>query len=164
MSLLRERFFTVADQTPGVQEYERERLLEQIEREGATVGASIPEQIEVAGETFSLRDFVFEVKRLEEVPPDRREAVAEAKKRLRRERLQRKQELEDGDISVQRGEQLAEEIIGIDRALNALESLGPTDLESEMAAKEAADTKRWYSFLKDVLGEDDTTEKRRGVR
>ena len=153
----------VALQPVRVQEHERERLLERIGRDGATVGASIPEEIEVAGEPLSLKEFVFEVKRLDVVDDEKRAEVAEAKKLLRRERLDRKQELEDGDISLERGEALASAIIGIDRALNALESLGPTDLEAEARASEAADTKRWYSFLKDVLGHDDSN-KRRGVR
>lgn len=146
-----------------VQEYERERLLERIDREGATVGASIPAEIEVDGEAFPLKEFVFEIKRLETVPEDRMDEVAEAKKRLRRERLDRKTTLEEADITLAEGEALVDEIVGIDRALNALESLGPTDLEAEMQASKAADTKRWHAFLKDVLG-DDTTDKRRGVR
>lgn len=146
-----------------VQEYDRKRLLERVEREGATVGAEIPERIEVAGEAFPLKEFVFEVKRLDEVPEDTREEVANAKRQLRRERRRRKQALEDDDIPRSRGEELVQAIVGIDRALNALESLGPTDLEAEIAAKEAADTKRWVSFLEQVLGRDDS-DKQRGVR
>lgn len=153
----------MADQLAPVQEYERERLLERIEREGATVGATIPDRITVADEEFPLKEFVFEVKRLDQVPASKREEVAEAKKRLRRERLERKQTLEDGDITKTEGEELVRSILGIDRALTALESLGPTDIEREIQAKETADKKRWYSFLESVLGRDDS-DKRRGVR
>ena len=71
---------------------------------------------------------------------------------LRRERLQRKQRIEDDDISREEGEQLAQAVIGIDRALNALESLGPTNLEAEMEAQERADTQRWMNFLEKALG------------
>ncbi len=146
-----------------MQEHDRKRLLERVQREGATVGADIPERIEVAGESFPLKEFVFEVKRLEDIPADTREEVASLKRQLRRERRTRKQELEDADIPRSRGEELVEAIVGIDRALNTLESLGPTDLEAEIAAKEAADTKRWVSFLEEVLGRDDS-DKQRGVR
>lgn len=146
-----------------VQEYDRKRLLERVEREGATVGADIPERIEVAGEPLPLKEFVFEVKRLDEVPADTRAEVMDAKRQLRRERRARKQELEDADIPRSRGEELAEAIVGIDRALNALESLGPTDIEGEIASQEAADTKRWVSFLQQVLGRDDS-DTQRGVR
>jgi len=138
-----------------VQEYERKRLLERIEREGATVGADIPETIEVQGETVDLREFVFEVKRRETVPAGERERVERAKRNLRRERLQRKQRVENGDITPEEGERLVESIVGIDRALNALESLGTTDIEAEERAKETADRKRWVRFLQQALGNDD---------
>ena len=157
-------FLTLARLSPFVQGYERERLLERIEREGATVGASIPETVEVAGEELALKEFVFEVKKLEELPPEKREEVHEARKLLRRERLARKQRLETETMTLAEGEAIAAEIVGIDRALNALESLGRTDLEAEAEANEAADTKRWFSFLRKVLGHDDAGEKRRGVR
>jgi hypothetical protein len=144
-----------------VKEYERKQLLERVEREGATVGADIPETIDVQGESVNLREFVFEIKRRETVPSGERDRVDLAKKNLRRERLQRKQLLEDGDISREEGEELVAAIVGIDRALNALESLGPTDLEREAEAQEAADRKRWMSFLKQALGHEDANKRGR---
>jgi hypothetical protein len=144
-----------------VKEYERKQLLERVEREGATVGADIPETIDVQGESVDLREFVFEIKRRETVPAGERDRVAEAKKNLRRERLQRKQLLEEGNITREEGEDLVGAIIGIDRALNALESLGPTDLEREAEAQEAADRKRWMSFLKQALGHEDANKRGR---
>jgi len=149
-----------------MKEYEREILLERIARESATVGAEIPDRIEVQGEEVDLQSFVFEIKRRDTIPPGERERVDRAKKNLRRERLQRKQriegEVDEGprtedpdDISFEEGEELAAAIVGIDRALNALESLDPTDIESERERKEAADTKRWMNFLKQALGRDD---------
>ena len=135
-----------------MKEYERKQLLERIERDGATVGVDIPDRIEVQGEAVDLREFVVEIKRRETVPSGERERVERAKKNLRRERPQRKQRIEDDDISREEGERLAEAIIGIDRALNALESLGPTDLEAEMEAQERADKQRWMNFLEKALG------------
>jgi len=138
-----------------VQEFERKRLIERIEREGATVGADIPDEITVQEETIDLQAFVFEIKRRETIPQGERERVTRAKKNLRRERLQRKQRLEAADISYERGEELANAIIGIDRALNALEQLGPANLEAQQQAQEAADKKRWMSFLQKALGHKD---------
>jgi hypothetical protein len=138
-----------------VKEYERKQLLERIERDGATVGADIPDRIDVQGESVNLREFVFEIKRRDTVPPGERERVDRAKVNLRRERLQRKQRIEDDDISREEGERLVQAVIGIDRALNALENLGPTNLEAEIEAQERADKKRWTNFLKKALGEDD---------
>jgi hypothetical protein len=139
-----------------VQEFERKRLLERIEREGATIGAEIPEEIEIQGERIALREFVFEIRRRETVPPGERERVERAKRNLRRERLQRKQRIEDGEVSYEEGERLARAIVGVDRALDALEQLGPVDVEREAAAKEAADRKRWLKFLRKALGRDDS--------
>ena len=145
-----------------MQEYERKQLLERVDREGATVGADIPETITVQGEEIDLRTFVFEIKRRETVPPGERDRVERAKRNLRRERTERLERIEEGDISREEGEELAGSIIGIDRALNALENLGPTDLEREEQVKQAQDRKRWLSFLKQALGRDDGGATRRG--
>ena len=139
-----------------MKEYERKQLLERIERDGATVGADIPDRIDVQGEAVDLREFVVEIKRRDTIPDGERERVEQAKKNLRRERLQRKQQIEDEEVDVSReeGEELAQAIIGIDRALNALEGLGPTNLEAEIEAQEKADKQRWMNFLKKALGRD----------
>ena len=144
-----------------MKEYERKQLLERVEREGATVGADIPESIDVQGESVDLREFVFEIKRRDTVPAGERERVERAKKNLRRECLQRKQRLEEGDITREEGERLVTAVVGIDRALNALENLEPTDIEREAAAQEAADKKRWMSFLKKALGRDNSSNRGR---
>jgi len=146
----------------GVQEYDRKRLLERIEREGATVGAEIPDRIEVQGEEIDLQEFVFEIKRRERIPPGERERVERAKRNLRRERLERKQRIEAGTVSYEEGERLANAIVGIDRALNALESLGATDIAAEAEQREAADRKRWVTFLKQALGNEHDRNRNRG--
>jgi hypothetical protein len=145
-----------------VKEFERKQILERVNRDGATVGADIPESILVQGEEVNLREFVFEIKRRDTVPAGERDRVERAKKNLRRERLQRLQRIEDGDVSREEGERLAESIVGIDRALNALEGLGPADLEGEAEAQAAADRKRWLSFLRKALGREDTSHNTRG--
>ena len=145
-----------------MKEFERKQLLERVNREGATVGADIPERITVQGEEVNLQQFVFEIKRRETVPAGERERVEQAKKNLRRERLQRLQRIEDGEVSYAEGERLVESIIGIDRALNALEGLGTADLEREAEAQEAADRKRWMKFLRKALGHEDTSHNTRG--
>ena len=150
--------------TKAVKEFERKQLLERVNREAATVGAEIPETIDVQGEEVDLRTFVFEIKRRDTVPPGERERVDRAKKNLRRERLQRVQRIEAGDVTYERGERLAESVIGIDRALNALEQRRPVDLEGEADRKEAADRKRWMNFLKQALGRDDGGASAQGGR
>lgn len=138
-----------------VREFERKQLLERIQREGATVGASIPDEITVQGDEIDLQRFVFEIRRRETIPAGERERVEQAKKNLRRERLQRKQRIEEAEITLAEGNRLAESIIGIDRALNELESLGPVNVEGEAQAQETADQKRWMKFLRKALGHAD---------
>jgi len=145
-----------------VQEYERKQLLERIDRESSTLGVEIPERIEIQGEEIRLREFVFEIKRRETIPAGERERVERAKRNLRRERLERKELIEDGAVSFENGERIAEAIIGIDRALEALESLKGGSVADEAKRQEAADTKRWMDFLKKALGRDDDGPQVRG--
>jgi len=140
-----------------MREYRRKQLLERIGRDGATVGQSIPERIEIQGEEIDLREFVFEIRRRETIPSGERDRVERAKRNLRRERRERKRRIEDGEISYEEGERLAEAIIGIDRALTELESLGPVDVEREAETNETADRKRWLQFLRKALGETSDT-------
>lgn len=145
-----------------VKPFERKQLLERIEREGATVGHTIPEQLTVQGESLRLREFVFETKRVEHVEPNERERVDEVVKLLRSERQERRQRLEDERMPREEGERVADEILGIDRALNALTSLEPTDVQAESERAERADRKRWVTFLKRALGRDDSSSRRAG--
>ena len=154
-------FFRDRSEAPSVKEYRRKQLLERVEREGATIGTAIPEEVNVQGEEIALREFVFEIRRRETVPASERERVERAKRNLRRERLQRLQRLQEADISYEEGERLANTIIGLDRALEALESLDPADVEAEIDAQRAADKKRWMSFLKKALGQNDDAHRRR---
>lgn len=145
-----------------MREYDRKRLLERIDRAGATVGASIPETIDLDGEAFALQSFVFETKRVDTFDADRRSEVDAVKRRLRRARTRRVDRIEAGAISRERGERLVEEIVGIDRALTELESLAPTDLEAEVQSQDTADRKRWLSFLDRALGRDRSNSRRGG--
>ena len=147
-----------------MKEFERKQLLERVNREAVTVGAEIPETISVQGEEIELQTFVFEIKRRDTIPPGERDRVDRAKRNLRRERLQRVQRLEDDDITYDTGERIAESVIGIDRALNALEQLRPVDLNGEAERKQAADRKRWMNFLKQALGRDDGGASAQGGR
>ncbi len=144
-----------------MKEYQRKQLLERVGRDGSTVGTKIPDAITVQGEQLDLRTFVFEINRRETIPPGERDRVETAKRNLRRERVERLEQIEDGEISYAEGEQLAESIIGIDRALNALDQLEPVDLEAEAERKSAADQKRWTRFLQKALGHDDANSRNR---
>ncbi|MEF8938095.1 MAG: DUF5788 family protein, partial [Halovenus sp.] len=74
----------MSDDDRPVREFERKQLLERIQREGATVGASIPDEISIQGEEIDLQQFVFEIRRRDTIPAGERERVDRAKKNLRR--------------------------------------------------------------------------------
>ncbi len=136
--------------------YQRKQLLERVQRDGATIGTRIPETMMIQGAEIPLRSFVIEIRERETYPRSEQERVTTAKRNLRRARKQRYDQLNDGTISYEAGEQLVEEIIGIDRALTALETLRPTDIEAEQRRQEVADKRRWLSFLRTALGQDET--------
>lgn len=138
-----------------MEEYQRKQLLERIGRDGATVGVTLPESIEIQGEEIDLRSFVFEIKRRDTIPQGERDRVEQAKRNLRRERTERLARIDNNEVSYEDGQSLAASIIAIDRALNALEQLGPTDLQAEADRQTAADTKRWMNFLKKALGREE---------
>ena len=144
-----------------MKEYQRKQLLERVGRDGSTVGSRIPDTITVQGEQLDLQTFVFESNRRETIPPGDRERVETAKRNLRRERVDRLERIEENRVSYEEGERLADSIIGIDRALNALDQLEPVDLEAEAERKSAADRKRWTRFLQKALGRDDDNSRNR---
>lgn len=135
--------------------FERKQLLERVEREGATVGHTIPEVITLDGDELQLREFIFETKRVDVVGEEHGQRVDDVVTMLRRERLERKQRLEEAELTRDVGERLAEEIVGIDRALTTLESLETSDIEAESKQAERADRQRWVTFLKRALGQDE---------
>lgn len=140
--------------TGVVKEYQRKQLLERISRDGATIGHQIPSEVNIQDKQIDLNETIFEFKRHDTYPTELREQITEFQKQLRRERVRRRDIIEEGDISYAVGESHAAVILGIDRALNALSNLDPTDLESEVVDSRAADRKRWISFLRDVLDSD----------
>lgn len=134
--------------------YQRKQLLERVDRDGATVGEQIPETITIESESVALREFVFEIRRRETYPKSEQERLQQAKRMLRRGRRTRYQQLETAAISYSEGERLVTEMIGIDRALDALETLQPVDLEAAATEHAVADKRRWITFLKRALGHD----------
>jgi hypothetical protein len=134
-----------------VKPFERDRLLERIDREGATIGASIPERLSIDGDPIDLQSFVHEAKRADGPPERRIQAVVRG---LRGERRRRRERIESGDLTREEGEDLADSILGIDRALTVLEADGDTDIEAESEKRRQADRKRWLSFVKSVTGDE----------
>jgi len=128
-------------------ERERQRLLDSTQRKSGTIGEEIPETVTVQGSEVDLREFVFECKRLKAVPDEERERIEEMERKLKRERLARKQRIADDDITYEEGERLVDVIRGLDRAINALEGLDSPSLSEELRRKRIRDAEKLLSLV-----------------
>ena len=133
-----------------MEQSEREALLKRVSRQGATVGARMPETITIGGEELDLDAFIVETRRVEGVPAEAADVVAEAKQSFRAAREERYDRLKHDEMADADAEALAEEIIGIDRALNALEGIRRPSYGDETKHQEIEDYKRWLGFLDSV--------------
>jgi len=102
---------------------ERTELLKRVNRQSATVGASIPETITVDGHELELREFLVETRKVDEIPPETNKLLSRAKQVFAAERNKRVDRLKHDQLTSDEAEQLANEIIGIDRARNALKTI-----------------------------------------
>lgn len=126
---------------------QRRRLLERVDRPSQTIGKDVPDELTVQGTTIDLKAFVFECKRLETIPKHERERIETVKTDLRRERLERKQRIAREDLAVEEGERLVQSIHGIDRALNALEGLDSPSIGEQVRRKRLEDARELRSLL-----------------
>lgn len=128
-------------------ETEREAFIERVGRQSATVGASLPERITVDGTDIELRAFVVETRKLERIPEETEATLEAAKRTLRTERADRFERLESAPLDREAAATLAEEIVGIDRALNALETIRRPEYGDEAGTASVEDHKRWLDFV-----------------
>lgn len=134
-----------------VSEQRRSELLDRISRRGATIGEQIPEEVTIDDQTIALRSFVWETKKQGVVPPEKRENVREVRATLNRERDRLKERLRSEDLSPEEAEELAEAIVGIDRAISALKSLREPDLKQHTHEEYVESNRRWVSFIDQLL-------------
>lgn len=131
-------------------EDERAALLDRVNSQGATVGASMPETVDIGGDELALREFVIEARALEEIPPETEQRLDATKRTLREERDRRMERLESDPLDGDEAEQLADEIVGLDRALNALETIRHPGYGEQSKAATVEDHRRWLGFLDDI--------------
>lgn len=144
-----EAAITDADATPLTDD-EREALLDRVTSQSATVGASVPDEITVDGAALDLSAFIVESRKVDTVPPALDRKVTAARESLRSERERRVERLETEPVDRETAETLAEEVIGIDRALNALEGIRRPGFADEHHADTLAGHERWLAFVDQV--------------
>lgn len=131
---------------------EREEYLSEVRRKGSTIGAELPEQIEIGGEEIRLDEFLIETRKVDRIPPDAESKIKEAKRMLRGEREDRLDRLENDPLDHETAEALVAEINGLDRALNALGNIRHPDYGQQSREVAIEDHKKWLSFIDDVRG------------
>ena len=129
---------------------ERADLLRRVNRQAATVGATIPETITIHGEELDLSAFLIETRKVDGISPERGDTLSAAKRAFRDERANRVDRLESAPLDREAAERIADEIVGIDRALNALETIRHSDFGEEAHESTIDDHKRWLGFLEAV--------------
>ncbi len=158
---MRQTTFNRADEAATVKEYERQALLDRLNRDGATIGASIPERLSVQGEPCELRKTILALQEEAARSPAQQARVDQLTVSLRRERTARMRSIETDDLDRAAAEDLATSIIGIDRALDALQALGAeTNIEAEIERQRQAEHERWRAFIHRARG----TRRRRFAR
>ena len=131
-------------------EDERAALLDRVTSQSATVGASMPETVGIGDDELALRKFVIETRKLQRIPPETEERLEATKRTLREERASRMERPESAPIGSETAAELAEEIIGLDRALNALETIRYPGYGDQAQAASVEDHRRWLGFLDDI--------------
>ena len=129
---------------------ERQELLDRVNRQSATIGASTPDTITIQGEELDLQEFLIETRNIETLPAETSELVSRARQSLAAERQQRVDRLETDQLSREEAEQLADEIVGIDRARNALKTIRHPSFGEDAQTNNIDDHKRWLSFVDSI--------------
>jgi hypothetical protein len=131
-------------------EHERQRLLDRVDSHSATVGATIPETVTIDGDELPLSEFLIETRAVDSVPPEAEETLDQAKRVLREERARRIERLETESLALETAEEIAEEAVGIRRALDALENIRRPAFGEASNHASIEDHKRWLGFLDTV--------------
>lgn len=141
----------MSDEEGGLSEKRRQELLARVKRRTATIGQRIPETIPINGEPFDLREFVMETKSQGAIPPDRRESVREVRNTLKRERNHRLKRLKNDSLTEREATELADTILGLERALTALGNLSEPSFEQQSADAAIEGTRRWVDFVDQLI-------------
>ncbi|TKX42312.1 hypothetical protein EXE41_17365 [Halorubrum sp. SD690R] len=144
-------------------EAEREAILDRVTSQSATVGASVPDEVTIDGTAVDLSEFIVETRAVDTVPPEVERKVSSVKSTLRAERERRMARLrgegaetnagdtpDDPPLDRETAELLADEVVGIDRALNALETIRHPDFADAHRSATLDGHERWLAFVDEV--------------
>lgn len=139
-------------------EEERHRILARLHSTLAWVGERIPEEIEIDGRSFPLRDVVDRYVFDDEIDEKERALVDRLVRELEVRAETLEDELEEDDLTREEAEALLRRTIGLLRAIDELKHLeDDEEWEDRRRAvmEEVDDAKRWRNFTKRVYGRDE---------
>jgi hypothetical protein len=138
-------------------EHERWQLLCKLEKETTFAGVNVPETLEIKSEKFPLRSYIFEmVKRKGTISGEEQEAAYRLIAELKRKKRALIEEIKKAPITKEMGNQLLQQIFGIDRAIEILYNLDKPkqSLVEEVKKARVADERRWLDLIKKVSKKD----------
>ncbi|MEM2924360.1 MAG: DUF5788 family protein [Methanocellales archaeon] len=145
-----------------ISEHERWQLLCKLEKELTFAGVSVPESLEIKNEVFPLKNYIFEmVKRKGTISKEEQEAAYSLIAELKRKRKALIEEIKKAPITKEMGNQLLQQIFGIDRAIEILYNLDKPkpSLVEEVKKARVADERRWLDLIKRISKKDQWDEK-----
>ncbi len=125
---------------------ERQELMRLMEDPATAVGIQIPGSIIWNGKEIKLRNEIWELTHDESEGERRKKELLEILNNLINEKIER---IRTGDITMEEGEHLVEECVGLERAVDDLQNRN-RDIEEDMKNREIKDHKRWLKFIKRV--------------
>lgn len=118
-----------------------------IEDPATAVGIQIPDRIVWNGMEIRLRSEVWELTH-EKNRKERKKELLEILTSFIKAKIER---IRTGDITIEEGEKLAEECVGLKRAMDDLLIVkNESDMEEELNTREIEDQKRWLDLIRQV--------------
>lgn len=127
--------------------YEREALIDRIDKEGATVGHEIPDEITIDDDVVELSRVASHIRKTG-VSQTRFDDIMEFKRTLRQKQNDNRDKIQNAELTHETAEQLAEETIGVERVLNMFQGDDVDSISDELKRNRAQRQKRWQAFLK----------------
>jgi len=125
----------------------RRQFLRKIQQPSTTVGATIPEVVELDGEEIQVRETYFELNRREELSEDDLEQVELVLEVLKRKRRQLVVQIESEDLNREAAEAIVSTVHDLDRAIGAFESMTDAGIGEKMHQEELQSAKELLSLI-----------------
>ncbi|MDY6964787.1 MAG: DUF5788 family protein [Halobacteriota archaeon] len=135
-----------------ISEKDKKDLIEKLSKPSSLVGKDIPDEIFLDDEKLELSGIVLDLIKKEVVSDYDLKFARELKRKLLKKQADEETYLKDSDLTEEEANILYEEILGIKRAILALEGVGKEakDLKNVYQSDDIEDMKRWIKFLKKV--------------